>query len=112
MRPYRKKKRSKWVTRATLFLASLAATIGFGLITPNENTPWVIIVAFCASLQLTMIVAAVSIPSPPDPREFTHKSIFRGWLLPDEDNEERERQRQNDQLGFDSADRLYPTGRR
>lgn len=112
MRSYRKKKRSGWVTRATLFLASLAATIGFGLITPNENTPWVIIVAFCASFQMTMIVAAVSIPSPPDPRELTHKSIFRGWLLPDEDDEERERQRQNDQLGFDSADRLYPTGRR
>lgn len=112
MRPHRKKKRSGWVTRVILFLASLTATIGFGLITPNENTPWVIVVAFCASLQLTMIVAAISIPSPPDPRELTHKSIFRGWLLPDEDDEERERQRQNDQLGFNSPDRLYPTSRR
>ncbi len=112
MRSYRKKKRSEWVTKAVLFLASLAATLGFGLVTPGENTPWVIVVAFCAFLQLTMVVAAISIPSPPDPRELTHKSIFRGWLLPDEDDEERERQRQNDQLGFNSPDRLYPTGRR
>ena len=112
MRPYRKKKRSEWATKAILFLASLAATIGFGLITPSENTPWVIIVAFCASLQLTMIVAAISIPSPPDPREFGYKGIFRGWLLPEEEDEEREKQRQNDQLGFDSPDKIYPSGRR
>ena len=112
MGPYRKKKRSEWVTKAALFLASLAATIGFGLIIPDENTPWVIVVAFCAFLQLTVVVAAISIPSPPDPRELTHKSIFRGWLLPDEDDEERERQRRNDELGFDSGDRMYPTGRR
>ena len=112
MRPHRKKKRSEWATKAILFLAALATTLGFGLITPNENTPWVIIVAFCASLQLTLIVAAISIPAPPDPRELTHKSVFRGWLLPDEDDEERELQRQNDQLGFNSSDKIYPTGRR
>ena len=112
MRPYRKKKRSKWVTKAILFLVFLTATIAFGLITPNENTPWMIIVAFCAFLQLTLIIIAISIPAPPDPRELTHKSIFRGWLLPDEDDEERERQRQNDQLGFNSPDRIYPSGRR
>ncbi len=114
MRPHKKKKRSEWATKAILFLASLAATLAFGLITPNQNTPWVIVVAFCAFLQLTLIVAAISIPSPPDPRELTHKSVLRGWLLPDEDEEERERQRQreNDQLGFNSPDRLYPTSRK
>ena len=112
MRPYKKKKRSVWMTKAILFLTSLAATIGFGLITPGETTSWVVVPAFCVSLQLTFVIAAVSIPSPPDPRELTHKSIFRGWLLPDEDDEERERQRQNDELGFNSHDRLYPTGRR
>ncbi len=112
MRPYRKKKRSEATTKAILFLVSLAATIGFGLVIPNETTSWVVVPAFCLSLQLTVVVAAISIPSPPDPREFGYKGIFRGWLLPEEDDEERERQRQNDQLGFDSPDRLYPTSRR
>ena len=112
MRPYKKKKRSERVTRAVLFLAFLAATLGFGLVIPNENTPWVIVVGFCLSLQLTVAVVAVSIPSPPDPRELTHRSIFRGWLLPDEEDDERERQREKDQLGFNSPDRIYPTGRR
>ena len=111
MRPHKKKKRSEWATKAILFLASLAATLGFGLITPNQTTSWVIVVAFCLCLQLTVIVAAISIPSPPDPRELTHKSILRGWILPDEDEEDRDRQRQNDQLGFNSPDRLYPTRR-
>lgn len=111
MRPYKKKKRSVWMTKAILFLTSLAATIGFGLITPGETTSWVVVPAFCVSLQLTFVIAAISIPSPPDPRELTHKSIFRGWLLPDEDDEERERQRQKDRLGFDSADRPYPKSR-
>ena len=111
MRPY-KKKNSGRMTKAILFLASLASTIGFGLITPNETTSWVVVPAFCVSLQLAFVIAAISIPSPPDPREFTHKSILRGWLLPDEDEEERERQRQNDELGFKSPDRLYPTSRR
>ena len=112
MRLDKKKKRSERVTKAVLFVASLAATIAFGLITPNETTSWVVVPAFCVSLQLTFVLAAISIPSPPDPRELTHRSIFRGWLLPDEDEEERERQRQNDELGFKSPDRLYPTGRR
>lgn len=110
MRSYKKKKRSERVTKAILFLTSLVSTVGFGLIIPNESTSWVVVPAFCVSLQLTLIVVAISIPSPPDPRELTHKSIFRGWLLPDEDDEER--QRQNDQLGFDAPDRMYPTGRR
>ena len=112
MRPHRKKKRSEAASKAILFIISLAATIGFGLITPNENTPWVIVVAFCVSLQLTIVVAAISIPSPPDPREFAYRGIFRGLLLPEEEDEEREKRRQNDQLGFDSPDRLYPTSRR
>ena len=112
MRLDKKKKRPERVTKAVLFVASLAATIGFGLITPNETTSWVVVPAFCVSLQLTFVLAAISIPSPPDPRELTHKSIFRGWLLPDEDEEQRERQRQNDELGFNSPERLYPTGRR
>ena len=110
MRSYKKKKRSERVTKAILFLTSLVSTVGFGLIIPNESTSWVVVPAFCVSLQLTLIVVAISIPSPPDPRELTHKSIFRGWLLPDEDDEER--QRRNDQLGFDAPDRMYPTGRR
>ena len=110
MRSYKKKKHSERVTKAILFLTSLVSTVGFGLIIPNESTSWVVVPAFCVSLQLTLIVVAISIPSPPDPRELTHKSIFRGWLLPDEDDEER--QRQNDQLGFDAPDRMYPTGRR
>ena len=112
MRTYKNKKRSERATKAFLFLASLAATIGFGLITPNQTTSWVVVPAFCLALQLTVVVAAISIPSPPDPRELTHKNIFRGWLLPDEDDEERERQRQRDELGFNSPDRLYPTSRR
>ena len=112
MRPHKKKKRSERVTRAILFLASLGATVGFGVITPNETTSWVVVPAFCFALQLMFIVATISIPSPPDPRELTHKSIFRGWLLPDEDDEERERQRQKDELGFNSPDRLHPTSRR
>ena len=105
MRSFKKKKRSERATKSILFLASLAATVGFGLITPNQTTSWVIVPAFCFALQLTVVVAAISIPSPPDPRELTHKSIFRGWLLPNEDDEERERQRRNDELGFDSPDR-------
>ena len=112
MRSYKKKKRSERVAKAILFLTSLVSTVGFGLIIPNESTSWVVVPAFCVSLQLTLIVVAISIPSPPDPRELTHKSIFRGWLLPDEDDEERERQRRNDELGFDAPDRMYPTGRR
>ncbi len=112
MRQYRKKKRSSGTTKVILFLASLVATAGFGLITPNENTSWMIVPAFCVSLQMTLIMIAIALPSAPDPRELTHKSIFRGWLLPEEEDEERERQRENDRLGFEAPDMKPPTQRR
>ena len=96
MRQYRKKKRSEWVTKAVLFLVSLLGAAGFGLMTPNENTSWIIVPAFCVFLQLTLIVAAISIPAPPDPRELTRKSVLGGWLLPDEEDEGREGRRETD----------------
>ena len=102
---YRKRRRSDRLTKTLLFIASLAVTASFGLVTPDQNTPWLVVVGFCFSLQITLIMVVVAIPSPPDPREQTHKSIFRGWLLPDVDDEEHERQREKDRLGFDGAER-------
>ena len=109
---YRKRRGSERLTKTLLFIASLAVTASFGLVTPDQNTPWLVVVGFCFSLQITLIMVVVAIPSPPDPRERTHKSIFRGWLLPDEEEEERGRQREKDSLGFDAPDGMYQGRRR
>ena len=73
--------RNRKRVRVLLLATFLAGTLGAGMYTPGPQATLVsrlALVVFSLSFLMTLSVAAVMIPSPPDPRE-RRRSILWGW---------------------------------
>ena len=76
-----RRRRNQKRVRALLLLACIAGTLSAGMYTPGPQATWfsrIALVVFSISFLMSLSVAAVMIPSPPDPRERMRNALW-GW---------------------------------
>lgn len=77
----RRRSRNRKRVQLLMLLTFLAGTLGAGMYTPGPQATFVsrlALVVFSLSFLMCLSVAAVMIPSPPDPRE-RMRNVLWGW---------------------------------
>ena len=80
--------RNRKRARVLLLLACLVGTFSAGMYTPGPQATWfsrIALVVFSISFLMSLSVAAVMIPSPPDPRERMRSALW-GWRRESEED--------------------------